>query len=263
MENETEIRVLDQVGSTNDEALSLGRAGAAHGSAIAARRQAAGRGRRGHVWESPEGNLYLSVVLRPEVAPARVMGLAAACGLGVTDILRGTRLKWPNDVLSHGRKLAGILIETARDDDGRLFAVCGVGVNVGRAPSGLPAISLAELGVAPPLSDLAGALRDGIVARVDAWASAPGDWPLDGIRDDYLSRLAWLGDEVRVISSNERTLLAYGTFETVDPWGRAVVEGVAYAAELSSLRPLTQGLPPSCRTPRGEKVAPPSRHPDR
>ena len=232
------LTMLDQVGSTNDEALSLGRAGAAHGTAVAARRQSAGRGRRGHVWESPEGNLYLSVVLRPEVTPARVMGLAAACGLGVTDVLRGASLKWPNDVLAHGRKLAGILVETARDRDDRLFAVCGVGVNVRRAPRGLEAISLAELGEVPDLLELAEALRDGISERVSAWATARGDWPLDGIRDDYLARLAWLGEEVRVLANDGKTLLAYGTLETVDPWGRAVVEGVAYAAELSSLRPL-------------------------
>lgn len=232
------LTMLDQVGSTNDEALSLGRAGAAHGTAVAARRQSAGRGRRGHVWESPEGNLYLSVVLRPEVTPARVMGLAAACGLGVTDVLRGASLKWPNDVLARGRKLAGILVETARDRDDRLFAVCGVGVNVRRAPRGLGAISLAELGEVPDLPELAEALRDGIAERVSAWAAARGDWPLDGIRDDYLARLAWLGEEVRVLANDGKTLLACGTLETVDPWGRAVVEGVAYAAELSSLRPL-------------------------
>ena len=232
------LTMLDQVGSTNDEALSLGRAGAAHGTAVAARRQSAGRGRRGHVWESPEGNLYLSVVLRPEVTPARVMGLAAACGLGVTDVLRGASLKWPNDVLAHGRKLAGILVETARDRDDRLFAVCGVGVNVRRAPRGLEAISLAELGEVPDLLELAEALRDGISERVSAWATARGDWPLDGIRDDYLARLAWLGEEVRGLANDGKTLPAYGTLETVDPWGRAVVEGVAYAAELSSLRPL-------------------------
>ena len=238
MENETEVRVIDEVGSTNDEALSLGRAGAAHGSAIAARRQSAGRGRRGHAWESPEGHLYLSVVLRPDVSPARLPGLAAACGLGVTDVLRGTRLKWPNDVLARRRKLAGVLVETARDDAGRTFAVCGVGVNVGRAPRDLPAISLAELGSAPSFSALAETLRDEVVRRVDAWAAAPGDRPLDGIRDDYLARLAWLGDEVRVLAGDGETALACGTFETVDPWGRAVVGGTAYAAELSSLRPL-------------------------
>ena len=64
--------MLDEVGSTNDEALALGRSGAPHGTAVAARNQTAGRGRRGHVWESPRGNLYLSVVLRPAVGPARL-----------------------------------------------------------------------------------------------------------------------------------------------------------------------------------------------
>ena len=85
---------------------------------------------------------------------------------------------------------------------------------------------------------LAETLRDEVVRRVDAWAAAPGDRPLDGIRDDYLARLAWLGDEVRVLAGDGGTALACGTFETVDPWGRAVVGGTAYAAELSSLRPL-------------------------
>lgn len=232
------ITLLDSVGSTNDEALAAGRAGAPHGWTVAARAQTAGRGRRGHVWESPRGNLYLSVVLRPQVGPSRLPGLAAACGLGVTDVLREARLKWPNDLLAEGRKLAGILVEAARDDSGRPFAVCGVGVNVESAPRGLDAISLAELGDARSFSALAESLRTGIVARVDAWAAADGERPLDGIRDDYLANLAWLGEKVRVLAAEDGAELARGTFETVDAWGRAVVDGVAYASELASLRPL-------------------------
>lgn len=231
------IALLDSVGSTNDEALAAGRAGAAHGQAVAARAQTAGRGRRGHVWESPRGNLYLSVVLRPKVGPSRLPGLAAACGLGVVDVLRSVQLKWPNDLLAEGRKLAGVLVEAARDDAGAPFAVCGVGVNVERAPRELGAICLAELGDARPFSVLAEALRTGIVARVDAWAAAAGERPLDGIRDDYLSRLCWLGEKVRVLAAADGAELARGTFETVDPWGFAVVDGAPYAAEQASLRP--------------------------
>ena len=231
------ITLLDSVGSTNDEALAAGRAGAPHGWAVAARTQTAGRGRRGHVWESPRGNLYLSVALRPQAGPSRLPGLAAACGLGVTDVLREARLKWPNDLLAEGRKLAGILVEAARDNTGATFAVCGLGVNVERAPRELGAICLAELGDARSFSALAEALRSGIVARVDAWAAAEGERPLDGIRDDYLPRLCWLGEKVRVLAAKDGAELARGTFETVDPWGRAVVDGVAYAAEQASLRP--------------------------
>ncbi len=232
------LTLLDETGSTNDDALALGRAGAPHGTAIAARRQTAGRGRRGHVWASPAGNLYLSVVLRPRVAPSRLPGLAAACGLGVTDVLNKGQLKWPNDLLVQNRKLAGILVEAARDNAGEPFAVCGVGINVESAPRDLEAICLAELGAAPSFSPLAEALRAGIVARVDAWAAAPGGRPLDGIRDDYLSRLAWLGEKVRVLAAMDGVELGRGTFETVDPWGRAVVGGVAHASEQASLRPL-------------------------
>lgn len=243
MSAEQHLRILDVTGSTNDEALSRARGGAPHGTAVAARRQTAGRGRRGHTWESPDGNLYLSVVLRPQVTPTRLPGLAAACGLGVLDALdtlgisNEAQLKWPNDLLARGLKLAGILVETARDDAGQTFAICGVGVNVERAPRGLGAICLAELGGAPSFSPLAERLRSGVVSRVDAWAAAPGERPLDGIRDDYLARLAWRGEKVHVLAATDGAELARGTLETVDPWGRAVVSGVPYASELVSLRP--------------------------
>ena len=250
------LTTLYETGSTNDDALAAGRASAPHGWAVAARAQTAGRGRRGHVWESPIGNLYLSVVLRPRVAPPRLPGLAAVCGLGVTDALREAgyaaevRLKWPNDLLVRGRKLAGILVEAARDDSGEPFAVCGVGVNVGLSPRGLDAISLAELcekrdkGVVAncPTCDswlrpLCHTLRAGIVARVDAWAAGDGTRPLDGILDDYLARLAWLDEEVLVLDAESGSELARGVLDGVDPWGRAVVDGTPYAAERVSLRP--------------------------
>ena len=240
---DTLMQVLDEISSTNDEALAAGRAGAPHGWAVAARRQTAGRGRRGHVWESPAGNLYLSVVLRPEVAPSRLPGLAAACGLGVLDGLEAlgvsneALLKWHNDVLARGRKLAGVLVEAGRDEAGGTFAVCGVGLNLESAPRELGAICLAELSAPASFSAAAEALREAITARVDAWSSATGERPLDGIRDDYLAHLAWRGEKVRVLEAEAGTQLECGTLETVDPWGRAVVDGTAYAAEQASLRP--------------------------
>lgn len=236
------LELWETVGSTNDRALELGREGAPHGSAVAARYQTAGRGRRGHVWESPRGNLYLSMVLRPQVVPSRLPGLAAACGLGATSALdvllasNAPQLKWPNDLLVAGGKLGGILVEAARDNGGATFAVCGIGINIENAPRDLGAISLAELGTATSFSALAEALRAGIVSRVDAWAAAAGERPLDGIRKDYLARLAWRGEKVVALSPTGREL-ARGTLDTVDSWGRAVVDGTPFAAEQASLRP--------------------------
>ena len=230
------LELLDCVGSTNDEARAAARAGAAHGWCVAARRQSEGRGRRGHVWASPEGNLYLSVVLRPQVAPARLAGLAAACGIGAARALRAVapagdvRLKWPNDLLARGRKLAGILVEVEGG-----AAVCGIGVNVAAAPAELGAIGLDELGAHPGFSELAATLRDSIVGQVDAWSDAGGERPLDGVLDDYLALLAWRGEKVRALAT-DGTEVARGTLDGVDAWGRAVVDGVAYASERVSLR---------------------------
>lgn len=246
------ITTVPAVGSTNEEVLAWGRAGAPHGVALRAERQLAGRGRRGHAWSSPSGNLYLSVLLRPPVAPTRLSGLAAACGLGAmcglaaTGVPDETSLKWPNDLLARGRKLAGILVEAARDDAGETFAVCGIGVNVASAPCELAAISLAELSpAAPSPAALADALRNGILERVDAWAAGlralgEKDGPLAPVLDDYLAHLAWLGEPV-VARSPAGDLLCTGRLATIDTWGRAVLETPAgtrfFSAEEASLRP--------------------------
>lgn len=235
------LTLIDEVGSTNDLVLELGRSGAAHGTAVAARRQTAGRGRRGHAWSSPEGNLYLSVLLRPDVPPSRLPGLAAACGLGVLEALSNLQLsntpqlKWPNDLLARERKLAGVLVETSCGH-GSDFAVCGLGLNVERAPRDLRAICLRELGCTASPQELAESLRQSIVNRVDAWAALDEVEPLAGIRSDYLARLVWLGKRVHVLSPAGEHI-ATGTFEDVDPWGRAIVDGVTYTSELASLRP--------------------------
>lgn len=242
MEQRARLLLVDEVGSTNDEVRALAEGGAPHGSAVAARRQTAGRGRRGHVWHSPAGNLYLSILLRPRVAPARLPGLSAACGLGALHALRGlngtneVQLKWPNDLLARGRKLGGILVEAGRDKGGKTFAVCGIGINLEIAPRELRGISLAELGARPSFSPLAEALRREVVRSVDAWSEEGGIEPLAGIREEYLASLAWLGETVAALSPSGEPLRR-GTLDTVDPWGRAVVDGVPYAAEQASLRP--------------------------
>lgn len=127
---------LAECGSTNDEAARLARAGARHGTVVTAGAQRAGRGRDGRVWASPPGlGLYLSAVLRPPLPLALVPPMTLAIGVGVCEAAReagaDARLKWPNDVLVAGRKLAGVLVE-AQSQGSRLEAVVvGIGVNLG------------------------------------------------------------------------------------------------------------------------------------
>lgn len=122
--------------STNDEAKRLASDGAPEGTVVVAETQTAGRGRRGRVWASPKGNLYVSMILRPRIEPAAAPPLAPAMGLAVAlaieDVAPLTaELKWPNDVLVGGKKVAGVLTESVIAG-GKLSAVIvGIGVNVG------------------------------------------------------------------------------------------------------------------------------------
>jgi BirA family transcriptional regulator, biotin operon repressor / biotin---[acetyl-CoA-carboxylase] ligase len=134
-----DVRHYHELGSTNDEARQLIEAGAAHGTVVHADQQTAGRGRFSRRWISPPGNLYLSVVLRLGLPPARNVELGFLAALAVADAVdallprqaRAT-LKWPNDVLVRGGKIAGILLEQAGD-----AMILGIGLNVLHAPRGL------------------------------------------------------------------------------------------------------------------------------
>lgn len=181
---------LPLCGSTNDEAQRLASAGAVHGTVVTADAQHAGRGRQGHRWHSPAGeNLYLSCVLRPALAPAAATAITLAAGLGVVDAVQragaAVALKWPNDVLAGGRKLAGILTEMSTRGERVQHIVVGIGVNLDSRsfPPELRdvATSLALLGapvvrerfVADLLSDLEiwfdRFFAGGVAALADAW----------------------------------------------------------------------------------------------
>ena len=134
-----DVRHYERLGSTNDEARRLAASGAAHGTVVHADEQTAGRGRLARRWFSPPGNLYVSIILRPDVPPARCIELGFVAALAVADAVDAllpahTRaaLKWPNDVLVRDGKIAGILLE----QDGDIL-ILGIGVNVLHAPQGL------------------------------------------------------------------------------------------------------------------------------
>jgi BirA family transcriptional regulator, biotin operon repressor / biotin---[acetyl-CoA-carboxylase] ligase len=123
-------------GSTNTDAQTAARNGAPHGSVFFADEQTAGRGRGDHSWQSSAGHgLYLSVLLRPDIRPARLpmiplaTGLAAAQAIGITAGLN-VDIRWPNDLLIGDRKTGGILVESKTDSGGAIFVVIGVGINV-------------------------------------------------------------------------------------------------------------------------------------
>lgn len=129
---------FDIVASTNDVARELAASGAEEGLCVEAREQTAGRGRQGRSWtSSPDQGLYLSVILRPEIAPADSPVLTLAAAVAVAETLRldfevSADIKWPNDVMASGRKICGILVESAIEDSRIQYAVMGIGVNIGQ-----------------------------------------------------------------------------------------------------------------------------------
>lgn len=257
---DAKLTIVDVTGSTNDDLLEAGKRGAPHGTGLAARAQTAGRGRRGHKWDSTVGNLLLSIVLRPCVNPAKFSGLAAVSGLAVLEVLEKQglaneiRLKWPNDLIARGRKLGGILVEAARDNEGKPFAVCGIGVNVNYTPQEVPDGGLAAIGLSdlnesvPTVNMLLDEVYHAVIDAVDAWterlnAMEEDAGPLAPVHGEYVTHLNWIGEHV-IARSPAGDKLARGIFKTVDGFGRACIEtegGLrSFHFEEASLRPASE-----------------------
>ncbi len=174
------LRVVSCTGSTNEDAQNDVKAGVPDGHVVVADCQRAGRGSHGRSWSSPPGtDLYVSVVDRPQVAPALLPPLTLAVGLAVAETVEAlvdkpdcTRVKWPNDVWLHGRKCAGILVETAHTGSLLEPVVIGIGLNVNRRkwPAELraTAISMASARGPGQRLDRALALCE-LLAHVEKW----------------------------------------------------------------------------------------------
>jgi BirA family biotin operon repressor/biotin-[acetyl-CoA-carboxylase] ligase len=194
------------IDSTNERGRELAQAGAPHGTLVTAAEQSAGRGRQGRTWSAPPGTSILcSVVIRDH---PRMLPLSA--GVAVAEIVGpDARVKWPNDVLVEGRKVAGILVEGRPQE---AWAVVGIGVNVAVTPDTFP----------PDLRDRAGTLGlstseveptlERLLDRLESWIAASEEEVLGAVRarDALLGRpLKWAGGE--------------GTGAGIDGDGRLVV----------------------------------------
>lgn len=139
-----DVVCLDAVDSTNSRAMAMADEGAPHGTVVVAEEQTAGRGRFGRRWVSPPGrNIYVSLLLRPEIPNARAPGLSLVAGVALADAVEGegvpASLKWPNDLYLGERKAAGILVETATGSEHVRHVVIGAGINVNLAEYEIPA----------------------------------------------------------------------------------------------------------------------------
>lgn len=220
--------MLDTVDSTMAEAARRAASGLAGPTWIMAHEQTTGRGRRGRVWSSEAGNLSATLVYKPEATPAEAARRSFLAAVALFEALAihvdRTRLslKWPNDVLLDGGKVAGILLESAGQGPYVDWLAIGVGVNLARAPEGLgdadfPPIAVADNG--GPLVDP----EEFLTHLADAFATEEGKLDAFGferIREDWLRHAARLGE---VISARTGTEEITGVFETVDLAGNLML----------------------------------------
>jgi len=211
-------QVHAELDSTNEEARRLAEAGGAeHGPLwIMAERQSAGRGRRGRPWHSPEGNLAATLLLRPGASQAVTGQLSFAAALAAADMAAhfapdaAIAVKWPNDVLADGKKLAGILLE-----GGSGWLAIGIGVNLAAHPEGteFPATSLAQLGIAVPSQQEALTV---LAARFAHWYGLWMQGGFESLRMQWLARAFGVGAPIRArLAQETRT----GVFEGIDANG--------------------------------------------
>lgn len=226
--------ILPEIDSTNAEGFR--RAATLAGPTwILAGVQSAGRGRRARPWSSPLGNFHGTLVLRPTEPPETVAlrSFAAALALRdafvqLTNLPQGFRLKWPNDVLCNGGKIAGILLESQGLNTPDATLCIGIGVNLIAAPDA----TQVEPGAVPPVSLLQETgLRIAPETFLDALAPAYAAWEATfstqgfaRLRTAWLSHAARLGQPIRARTGNETR---HGTFETIDAQGNLILRTAA------------------------------------
>jgi BirA family biotin operon repressor/biotin-[acetyl-CoA-carboxylase] ligase len=253
-----EIEHLPAVGSTNDHLKQRARAGVPAWTVVIADTQTAGRGRQGRRWASPPGNLYLSVLLRPDPPSARWSVLPLATGVAVAEALAEygleTRLKWPNDVLAGTaatsglsgcrRKVGGILAEATSGADGLESVVIGIGLNVALRPDDLPAhVAQSVTSVADELGhglDRLG-VAAAVLARLHVWYHALARDGPRVVQAAWRARaLPWWGRAVEA-RSGERHLR--GIARDLDEGGALILEledgtrAVLHSGEVHEVRP--------------------------
>ena len=221
------IVAFEQLESTNDEAMARLRAGDPGGLFVVAASQTGGRGRQERVWASPPGNLYASLALVDPAPLAVAPQLGLVAGVALVLALRALSdddprlgLKWPNDVLLDGAKLAGILLESTTLPNGRFGCVAGFGVNCGSHPNGLsyPATSLAAARIHASPATVLAALSQAFAATLKRWDRGASFAP---IRSDWLRFAVGLGGAITVKLPKGSVS---GHFEGLGPEGHLLVK---------------------------------------
>jgi BirA family biotin operon repressor/biotin-[acetyl-CoA-carboxylase] ligase len=232
-DNSIDLEVVASTASTNADLIARAREMAPRRIVLrVASAQTAGRGRLGRIWHgSTTGSVLFSIAVPWRGNPATTAAVTLACGLGVVECLHAcqvpVQLKWPNDILLDGRKLAGILTETAEDASGNRTLVIGMGLNLALEPA-------QQLAIGQPVAELAERFgRASVCARREQWSGRLARAMIDatrqfeahgfaGMRERFNACLAFFGQTVELHAPGQAT--QSGTVRGVDDQGRLLLE---------------------------------------
>lgn len=224
-----EIFYLDEVDSTNTAAKKAAENGAVHGTLVVSERQTGGKGRRGRAWDSPRGTgIFMTLILRPNMAPVHASMLTLVAALAVADGIREctgaeSLIKWPNDIVMSGKKICGILTEMSADPDCINYVAVGIGINVNMEEfpeeiRGVAASIFTETGKKTKRSLLISAVMAAFERYYEVFMKTTD---MSGLLEDYNGKLANCGRTVRVLDpAGEYSGTAIG----IDREGELLVE---------------------------------------
>lgn len=225
-----EIISYKKVDSTNDIAYELAEKKMKEGTVIIAEEQAQGKGRHGRTWVSPpKGGIYMSFILRPEMAPSEIPKITLLAAVAVAKAIRAVTglpalIKWPNDILVDGKKVCGILTEMKADQDSVAFIVLGIGVNVNTPAKSLPKgatslkTELHNIGKDTAISRIE--LARNIIEAVEKYYDILKDNGASSIIDEWKSLSAMLGSRIKVVLPKRQF---EGQAHTIDRDGALIV----------------------------------------
>ncbi len=223
-----ELSLLPEVVSTNSLAMEMATNGAPEGTVVIAETQTGGKGRLGRTWVSPKGNLYLSVILRPDIPAYKaplitLMGAVAVASASRKQCELKARIKWPNDILVSGKKVSGLLTEMSAEQDRIRHIVLGIGVDVNMEPESLPpdvrALTTTLAAETGEKVDRTGLLRQ-LLRELDRWYAVFLANEQDVIQE-WKSLNMTVGNRVAVSGAGARL---EGLAQGIDSEGRLIIK---------------------------------------
>lgn len=226
---DADVKVLETTKSTNIDAKAWAEDNAPHGALVLAKIQTSGRGRKVRHWQSVEGGIWSTTILRPKVAPRDVQPVTLAAAVAVTKAIKDNcpganpLIKWPNDILIDGRKVCGILTEFVGDMDEVRYLVVGIGINANFSLNKLEgeliykATTLKDEGLIINSSKLIADVRDNLLCLMDEWEKVGNT---HHIIKYYRDNMAFKGENISITGvGNDVT----GTLQGIDDNGELII----------------------------------------